>query len=265
TRWVVHRLIELGLRPAVALRGYGGDEALLHRRWYPDVPVCVDADRVRAVTEARERGADVVVVDDGFQHRRLARDLDLVLLATEDGFPGRALPRGPYREPAGSLARADGIVLTRRLASVERARSLADVVRTESSTPVLGCVHIRPGAWLDLRGRSASAPDGDVLVTSAVARPAGVEAAVREALPPGTGVEALVFGDHHAYTGQDLSDIRRAAAGRTIVVTEKDAVKLEPLAAASTPVRVLGSEIAWDWGEDAMADAVACAGRAAPA
>jgi tetraacyldisaccharide-1-P 4'-kinase len=148
---------------------------------------------------------------------------------------------------------------------VDRARELAEAVAAVSSTPVLGCAHLRPDAWLSLAGRSASAPRGDVLVVSAVARPAGVEAAVREALRSGARVESLAFADHHAYSEADLATIRRAAAGRTLVVTEKDAVKLERLETGSLHVRVLGSAIDWDWGEEAVVDALARAVRDAPA
>ena len=114
------------MTPALLLSGYGTDEVLLHRSWNPSVPVLADPDRVAGARRAVRDGASTVVVDDGFQHRRLARDLDIVLLSVEDPFPGGVLPVGPYREPAESLARAHAIVLTRRGASIEAAREWAD-------------------------------------------------------------------------------------------------------------------------------------------
>jgi tetraacyldisaccharide 4'-kinase len=73
TAWAVARLRDLGARPAVVLRGYGDDEPLVHRRLNPDALVVCDADRVRGARMAHVQGADCVVLDDAFQHRRLAR------------------------------------------------------------------------------------------------------------------------------------------------------------------------------------------------
>ena len=114
--WIVRRLSERGHRPALVSRGYGRDELALHGRWNPAVPVVASPDRAGAAREAARRGADVAVLDDGFQHRRLARDADVVLLAAEERFPGRMLPAGPYREPSRALRRADLIVVTRKAA-----------------------------------------------------------------------------------------------------------------------------------------------------
>ena len=114
--WVARFLSDRGVATAIVSRGYGRDELVLHRQWNPEVAVEADSDRILAAVRARDAGAAVAVLDDGFQHRRLARDLDLVILAAEDRFPGRLLPTGPYREPAASLARADVILVTRRTA-----------------------------------------------------------------------------------------------------------------------------------------------------
>jgi len=118
---VVKELVALGRRPAVLTRGYGAakgqrpDEAMVIENECPGVPVIVNPDRVAGGREAIAKyQADVLVMDDGFQHRRLARDLNIVLVdATEPmGIPG-VVPRGSWREPPGSLARADIIMLTR--------------------------------------------------------------------------------------------------------------------------------------------------------
>lgn len=127
--WFVDVLVELGRRPALLLRGYGADEVQLHRSWSSDVPVLTGADRVQSARRARAAGADSAVLDDGFQHRRLARSLDVVLLAAEDPLPAPVLPRGPYREPPTALRRADVVIVTRRSDDPAAARSCADLLR----------------------------------------------------------------------------------------------------------------------------------------
>ena len=123
---LVKELQKLGRKPAVLTRGYGApklagglrgksDEVMVIEHECPGVPVVVNGDRVAGGREAIEKhGADVLVMDDGFQHRRLARDLNIVLVdATEPmGIPG-LLPRGTWREPPHNLKRANMIMLTR--------------------------------------------------------------------------------------------------------------------------------------------------------
>src|SRR5471032_2745808 len=101
--FIAARLAELGARPAIVMRGYGGDEPLVHARLNPGIPVVVTADRVRGTADARANGRTVVVLDDAFQHRRAKRDADLVLLSADRAGPVRALPAGPWREPLTSL------------------------------------------------------------------------------------------------------------------------------------------------------------------
>ncbi|MGE0479853.1 MAG: tetraacyldisaccharide 4'-kinase [Phycisphaerae bacterium] len=131
---LVRRLRALGRRPAVLTRGYGArpgraaDEVLELRAALHDTLVVVDADRVRGAAAAAQQGADAVVLDDGFQHRRLRRDLDLVLVdALNPWGGGRLLPAGRLREPLASLRRAHAVIITRAnqsntetLAAIER-------------------------------------------------------------------------------------------------------------------------------------------------
>src|SRR5215203_5981946 len=105
--WAVAQLRERGGRPAVVLRGYGGDEPLVHRALNPDALVVCDPDRVRGARTAHAEGADCVVLDDAFQHRRLARTADWVLVSAERfERTGRLLPAGPLRESWRELERA---------------------------------------------------------------------------------------------------------------------------------------------------------------
>jgi tetraacyldisaccharide 4'-kinase len=253
--WLVRVLREEGHSPAIAMRGHGGDEQLLHARWNPSVPVHVDRDRVRAVRKAARDGADVVVLDDGFQHLRLARDLDIVLLAPEQPFPAPVLPRGPYREPPGALRRADWIVVTRRVASARDAERLQSLARELAPNAHVARARLIPGGWRDLAGRPAEPPCGAVLAVAGVAGPEAFATLVGQRT--GARVELLAFPDHHPYDAADVGRITRRAAGRALVVTEKDAVKLIEHAAALPDARVLALDVELESGEADLRAAIA--------
>jgi tetraacyldisaccharide 4'-kinase len=237
-RWILERLVERGRRPGLVARGYGADELELHRRWHPGIPVVRAPRRVDGVREAAERGADVCVLDDGFQHRGLARDLDIVLVAASDPFPPRLLPRGPFREPLAGAQRADLVLVTSRTrAEAERGRELARELSRGGRCPPVYPFPFAAGRWLDLEGRPASPPDAPTLVVSSVARPDGVATLAAEA---GAEIaDRMPFPDHHAYDARDVARIRRRAEGRLLLTTEKDAVKLRAFGPDLGPGRVL--------------------------
>ena len=126
-QYLVSVLREAGRTPAIAMRGYGAssdgvsDEALEYSSMFEDLPLAVGADRVVSLEALRKKSAfDCVVLDDGFQHRRIARDLDIVLIdATRPGLDDRLLPAGRLREPPSSLARADIVLVTRATTGVD--------------------------------------------------------------------------------------------------------------------------------------------------
>ena len=236
-RWVMGVLEEAGRRPAVAVRGYGRDEVLLHRRWSPAASVHAHADRVMAARAGAASGADVVVLDDGFQHRRLARDLDLVAVAAEQPFPGPLLPRGPYRESPAALRRAGLVVVTHRSAIDVAVARVEDKVRRVAPGVPLARARLSPGGWEGLEGLQSSAPHGPVLAATGVAGPRAFAALVGE--QTGAAVELLEFSDHHEFTPRDVGHIGRVAGGRPVVVTEKDAVKLREHVGILPDVRVL--------------------------
>jgi tetraacyldisaccharide 4'-kinase len=274
--WLVRRLIELGRRPALVSRGYGQDELMLHGRWNPEVPVVASRSRAEAARQAAGRGADVVVLDDGFQHRRLRRDADVVLLAAETPFPGRLLPAGPYREPAGALARARLVIVTRKSAPESRAVQLAEQVAAGwPDLPVARAV-LAPDGWQRLDGTDAPAPEGPVLVATAVADPESVQATVRAALAgtvaPGQPVplpDIEAFPDHHRFRAGELEALGRRVGDGTLVVTEKDAVKLLDVPVTLPRVLVLTLTLRWEAGEEAVealvAEIAALGGRAGAA
>ncbi|HKK93299.1 MAG TPA: tetraacyldisaccharide 4'-kinase [Longimicrobiales bacterium] len=261
TRWVVARLRAGGARPSIVMRGYGSDEVDLHRRWAPDVPVVADPDRVAAVTAAAAAGADVAVVDDGFQHRRLGRDLDIVLLAAEEEFPGPVVPRGPYREPARALDRADVLVITRKSADEREADRVERAVRDLGLTRPVVRMHLAPGRIRPLAdwGRDTEAAagagseadpagDGPFRVVSGVADPDSVVAAVRSL---GLDVaDRADFPDHHAFTAEEIARLR--GGPYPLIVTEKDAIKLQAHVPDARDVFVLEQHLRVERGEDIL-------------
>lgn len=234
---LARRLRESGRRPAILTRGYGAalgetaDEVLELHDALPEVPVIVNRDRVAGATVARqEHGADCVLLDDGFQHRRLARDLDLVLIdALDPQGGGRTLPAGRLREPLIGLRRADVFVITR-----------ANQVTPERLTEIITCLAAyrthQPLLEARVEPRGVQMPDGTlqppeflhgkrVLAVSGVGNPASFEALVR-----GLGASATLhrYPDHHAYAAADATDMLNMLpeAPELVVTTRKDWVKL---------------------------------------
>ena len=250
---VVRVLLEAGARPALVARGYGRDELELHRAWNPGVEVHAGPDRVAVVRAAARAGATVAVLDDGFQHRRLARDLDVVLIAVEQGLPGPRLPRGPFREGPGALRRAGVVVVTRKTDAEPAAADLSLRAAAHAPHATRVRVHLAPGDWVDLGGSPVSGP-AQARVLTAVAEPDTVRASAEAA---GVDVESVcAFPDHHEF---DDGDVATALAGWSgpVVTTEKDAMKLRDLAPArSADVRVLRQRIAFEEGEAAFRAAI---------
>ena len=250
--WVVGKLKQAGRNPAILTRGYkpaGGksDEAELLERLC-DAPVVVGGDRLAGAARAIARGADVLVMDDGFQHRRLRRDVDIVLIDATNPFGyGHCLPRGLLREGPRALREAHAIVITRSDA----------VTDDELDTLRQRIVLLAPGVSIHLavhRPTKLISPDDRHLPpTTLVSRKAfafcglgnpeaffttiglvGVELAGRRALD-----------DHARYdsaTADALSDQARAAGAQVLLTTQKDAVK-SGAAGFSLPVWQLVVEI----------------------
>jgi len=257
--WTAARLRGWGRRPAIALRGYGGDEVLLHRELNPAVPVFAAPRRIDAAREAGAAGCDVVVLDDGFQHRALARDLDVVLVAVE-GWRARPrlLPRGPWREGFGALRRADVVVLTRKSAPLARADEVAAALaRSHPHLPIAVC-HLAPGGLAPLHGGGALRPvewlaGWRVFAVAALATPGPF---LEHLAAAGAGVEPALFADHHEFTAAEAGEVIRSADGRVLVMTQKDAVKLRPLLSPDVEAFVLEQTVKFDRGGDALDEAL---------
>ena len=125
--WIARFFVARGMRPAILLRGYGGDESLVHQRLVPQAIVIPDPDRGAAAQRAAGLGAEVLVPDDAFPLLRLERDLNIALLSADMAGVARwPLPAGPWREGRGALGRADVIVVTRKGRENAPALALAD-------------------------------------------------------------------------------------------------------------------------------------------
>ena len=230
--WAAAELRRLGAHPAVLLRGYGNDEPLVHGELNHRVPVVVNADRVAGVEQAVAAGADCVILDDGFQHRRLGRQVDWVLVAAEQyEKSARLLPAGPLREPARALARAHVVIVTRKTASLALAESIADRLATPSHRSASAICELVPDAVVDAVHRQrhplTTLRDKRVVAVAAIGTPAPFFAQLRDAGV--TTVREIALRDHHRYGPSDVDRFLRAAHGADAVVcTLKDAVKLAP-------------------------------------
>lgn len=230
--WAAAELRARGAAPAIVMRGYGDDEPLVHARLNPGVPVIVNADRLAGVLEARSIGADCVILDDAFQHRRIARVSDWVLIAAERWRDDlRLLPAGPLREPLDALGRADVLVVTRKSAKSAAAEEIAD--RLGRRFPSLGVAicHFALDALVDARTGErrplAWLSDRRIVAAAAVGEPAAFFAQLRAA---GARLDERAFRDHHAFDAADVAELAEAADRRDgLVCTLKDAVKLAPL------------------------------------
>lgn len=264
TIWLAGRLREAGVRVAVISRGYGGsaeknsgvvsngkqvlmgpekagDEPFMMANQLPGVPVMAGRNRYASSMMAIKRfGCDAVILDDGFQHLRLERDLDLVLIDSRRPLGnGLMLPRGPLREPASALGRAQGLVLTR----CENGAPVAHILKQYApSAPVFQSVH---APYLSLFLKAGQRPQSAVMLERHKAidckyllkrRVMGISGiarnnAFRETL---LNLKADLVGfagfpDHHLYTDQDICAILKTARQRSadlLATTEKDWVRL---------------------------------------
>lgn len=255
----VRTLREGGFRPAVAMRGYGSsraahgtsDEADEYRALFPDLPVVAQPNRTAGLIDlfASEEGerVDAVVLDDGFQHRRLARQLDMVLLdCTRPPMDDALLPAGRLREPMSALSRAQAVILTHAesvdAAEVERVRRAALGVRPG----LLACVAEHVWAGLDVSGEAGGPGEAGVgwlsgkrvLGVCAIGNPGPF---LRELSRQAGSVAGQVrLRDHDPFRPGTVARVCQAARGLdAIVCTAKDWSKLRHVEAGLWPCPVV--------------------------
>ena len=254
--YLAGRMREAGRRVAVASRGYGGkrhtvpvtvsgegpladasvvgDEPVLLAGLLPSAVVVVCRDRAAAAIFARDRhGSDLVILDDGFQHRRIHRDLDLLLVDAGEGLGnGRMMPLGPLREPMEEMRRADALVITGAARDLPKCalKIQEELRRLGLKIPVFSCER-RVEGFLRVETEEtvpAAALTGmKILAFSGIARPRSFEADLRSL---GLNlVESIRFRDHQPFGASQMERIRAAflrSGADLIVTTEKDRMRL---------------------------------------
>jgi tetraacyldisaccharide 4'-kinase len=257
--WISGRLQASGHSPAIVLRGYGTDEILVHRELNPAIPVFADPRRSAAVEAAASAGCTVAILDDGFQHRAMARDLDLLLISVDSWTATRRLlPRGPWREGDAAFQRAHVIVLTNKSSSVEKCRAVRREVAASAGTrPIVEC-SIAPSGFSPLHDAGAMIPayrfrDCSIVAIASLADPQPFANNLRDA---GALVELIAFPDHHDFTALEASSILNRAAGRPIIMTHKEAVKLRDLLPGGTSAFVLHQRVDIESGADLLETAL---------
>ncbi|MBI1389902.1 MAG: tetraacyldisaccharide 4'-kinase [bacterium] len=255
TLFLAAALREMGYRPGVLMRGYRrrsndslivtpesfdpsrsidyGDEASMIAH-IGGVPIGVDANRSRAGARLiNECGVDMLLLDDGFQHIQLHRDLDFVLLDGENPFGnGRCLPHGPLREPIEALRGADALIVRG-----ERLQARIDSPASCFSGGLRWTGIVALSAWLARRWdetRSLQAlQESDWTLVSGVGDPGRLE---RQAADYGARLARHVqFADHHWFERDEIEAVLRGAQTNLILMTEKDAARLMSLAGLAQP------------------------------
>lgn len=227
---------ELKKNVCVLIRGYGWDEQAMLKKNLTDTPVLVGQDRTHSSHKAvKLYGSDTAVLDDGFQHWELGRDLDMVLLDSRNPFGnGRLFPRGILREPKNSLKRADIVVFTKTNKKNIDLDKIADEIKKINKAVVfLEAAHTPVHLYENktrkiyplshLKGRR-------VMLLSSIGDPAYFEDTVTDL---GAEIaEHIKFPDHHNYKSCDIDRIMKRCGERNfdfVVTTEKDIVKLSRL------------------------------------
>jgi tetraacyldisaccharide 4'-kinase len=263
----VRTLSELGHRPAVLSRGYGrrthgvqvvadtasirldpeegGDEPFLLARRLPGVPVLVGGNRYASGRHAIARfGVSAIVLDDGFQHRTLEKDVEIVMARARAPWGnGRLLPGGPLREPLAALERASLIVVT-GASSADDVAEVAEAARRHArGVPVLAARHAPTECWEvgTMKYQPVEGLLGKRLFAFAgIGSPEGFRRTLAESGVTEAGFSR--FPDHHWYTREELRHLDAAAAAQGadgLVTTEKDWVRLRRLPAPRRPIYVL--------------------------
>jgi tetraacyldisaccharide 4'-kinase len=256
---VAQHLVDAGERPAILSRGYGradqrdgvvvvsdgtaikesiersGDEPLMLARRVPRAAVCVCPDRHLAGTLAeRQLGCTVHILDDGFQHIELARNLDILVTTAGEIPNGRVIPMGRLREPKDAAARAHFLVVTD--ATPGAAAAEAWTLGIQQSCGALRML----SAPIAIGKPEGLSPQGQkVLAVAGIAHPDRFVAMLRDA--GWNVVGSMAFPDHHRYTAHDLTAIeakRKSSGADVIFTTDKDAVRLGSFEAYRVPLTI---------------------------
>jgi len=256
---IVRLLRESGHTPCIAMRGYKSksgqsDEAESYRAALPDIPIIAQPDRTaglkKLLATSEGNAIDAIILDDGFQHRQIARDLDIVLIdATRSPFDDHLLPMGWLREPPGSLARANAVIVTHadQVTPDARERLTSQIIDAHNRAPLAFTSH----AWRDIQSSENDTPEPvesltglRVLLVCAIGNP---QAFLDQAQRLGVEiVESIFLKDHDPYSMGTVARIHKSLATldvAAILVTGKDWAKLSTLEQPSWPIPVLHPQL----------------------
>ncbi len=242
--FIARMLKENGVQPVVLMRGYmdqgldgqgqKSDEAAMLRNMLSDIPVLIGADRVKnAEAFSKENKADIFLLDDGFQHWRISRQLDIVVIDVTDPWGnGHLLPRGILREPKNALLRGGIFVLTKTDFGAENLEALKqDLGKINSKALIIETIH-KPVSLSDLC--SGEDLDLSLLKAQKIIAVCGIgspESFMKTLTKLDAEIDRQVaFMDHHCYEKSDTTHIVKLCQDTgvsTVVITEKDAVKLK--------------------------------------
>jgi tetraacyldisaccharide 4'-kinase len=251
--WIARFYVGRGIIPGILLRGYGGDETLVHRHAVPEARVVADPDRAAGAERALANGAQVLILDDAYQRLDVHRDLNLAVMSAETTRAVRwPLPAGPWREGWAALDRADAVIVTRKRATPEAASALAQSLEPRIQGPVaiahLGLRSLE-GLVSGVRHPASALAGKRVVAASGIGDP---DAFVAQVKATGAAVQVATWKDHHDYRDEDVAWLAHAARrADRVVITQKDAVKLRdrwPAAAPEPLVAMLDLE--WEEGGD---------------
>jgi tetraacyldisaccharide 4'-kinase len=253
------KLVEIlkseGKRPAVIYRGYKrtskepvlkvnistfpashfGDEATMVA-FKTNVPVYVGSKRVQVAEQIlKKENVDVILLDDGFQHRAIHRDVDIVILdATDEASSYWLLPSGRAREPLSSLVRADLVALHK----VNLQTKLQITIRTDIQSSIVCSGLVLLSDWKNHQMNYVNIKYKHITIVCGVAKPEQVAKTFSRAYPS-ISYDLKAFSDHHIFTKDDMPK-------EPIVITEKDAIKLKDIMADTAKIYVLVTELEWN-------------------
>ncbi|MEO7136964.1 MAG: tetraacyldisaccharide 4'-kinase [Gemmatimonadales bacterium] len=257
--WIARHYVSRGLVPGILLRGYGGDETLVHQHAVPEAQVIADADRAAGAERALARGAEVLVLDDAYQRLDVHRDLNIAVVSAETTRAVRwPLPAGPWREGLGALDRADAVIVTRKRATSEAARALVADLQGRVRGPIaiahLGLRYLE-GMVSGTRQPASSLAGKRVVAASGIADP---DAFVAQTKATGAAVQVATWKDHHDYRDEDVAWLAHAARRADhVVITQKDAVKLRNRWPKSVPEPLVAMlDLEWEQGGDRIVAAL---------
>jgi tetraacyldisaccharide 4'-kinase len=256
TAFVARKNQEAGKKVAVVARGYKrqssgpvtipgdttssweeiGDEPAMLARMLPGIKIYVDSDKTSAAIQAAADGNEIIIIDDGFQHRKLHRDLDIACLGSSRPFGNKLLlPSGILREPIRALKRASAIV---SFDGTNGPNSWDNIIPVYHAVKKTEAVTLPDGICVDIKGKR-------VLAFCGIGNPDSFRISLEQ-----TGcqiVDLIRFRDHHIYDRLDIEHIISRARGNDIdcvVTTMKDLVKVEGLWAGNPPLACLHITIA---------------------